>query len=84
MVTRGNGPLDLEQHDQVTAQKPPMVKPTLDQLPVYVHGGSILPIAPLTWRSPRRQGAFAGQGARTTADLEAGATYIRASTKPTS
>ncbi len=29
------------------AQKPLMVTPTLDQLPVYVRGGSILPIAPL-------------------------------------
>jgi alpha-glucosidase len=32
----------------VIAQKPLMVTPTLDQLPVYVRGGSILPIAPLT------------------------------------
>ena len=42
------GSLDLEQRDKVIAQKPLMVTPTLDQLPVYVRGGSILPIAPLT------------------------------------
>jgi alpha-glucosidase len=42
------GALDLEQRDKVIAQKPLLVKPTLDLLPVYVRGGSILPIAPLT------------------------------------
>ena len=42
------GTLDLEQRDKVIAQKPLMVTPTLDHLPVYVRGGSILPIAPLT------------------------------------
>jgi alpha-glucosidase len=42
------GTLDLEQRDKVIAQKPLMVTPTLDQLPVYVRGGSILPIAPVT------------------------------------
>jgi alpha-glucosidase len=42
------GTLDLEQRDKVIAQKPLMVTPTLGQLPVYVRGGSILPIAPLT------------------------------------
>jgi alpha-glucosidase len=42
------GPVDLEQRDKVIAQKPLMVTPRLDQLPVYVRGGSILPIAPLT------------------------------------
>ena len=49
-LTRGTlaGTLDLEQRDKVIAQKPLMVTPTLDQLPVYVRGGSILPIAPLT------------------------------------
>jgi alpha-glucosidase len=50
-VARGAlaGTLDLEQRDKVIAQqKPLMVTPTLDQLPVYVRGGSILPIAPLT------------------------------------
>ena len=40
--------LDLEQRDLVLAQKPLLVTPTLDALPVYVRGGSILPIAPLT------------------------------------
>jgi alpha-glucosidase len=43
-----SGTLDLEQRDKVLAQKPLMVTPRLDQLPVYVRGGSILPIAPLT------------------------------------
>ena len=49
LVARGAlaGSLDLEQRDKVIAQKPLMVTPTLDQLPVYVRGGSILPIAPL-------------------------------------
>jgi alpha-glucosidase len=42
------GTLDLEQRDKVIAQKPLMVTPTLERLPVYVRGGSILPIAPLT------------------------------------
>jgi alpha-glucosidase len=42
------GSLDLEQRDKVIAEKPLMVKPTLELLPVYVRGGSILPIAPLT------------------------------------
>ncbi len=42
------GQVDLEQRDKVIAQKPLMVTPMLDQLPVYVRGGSILPIAPLT------------------------------------
>ena len=42
------GTLDLEQRDKVIAQKPLMVTPTLEQLPVYVRGGSILPLAPLT------------------------------------
>jgi alpha-glucosidase len=43
-----SGTLDLEQRDKVLAQKPLMVTPKLDELPVYVRGGSILPIAPLT------------------------------------
>ena len=49
-VTRGQltATLDLEQRDKVIAQKPLMVTPRLEQLPVYVRGGSILPIAPLT------------------------------------
>lgn len=49
MTRRGvTGPLDLEQRDKVVAQKPLMVTPKLEELPVYVRGGSILPIAPLT------------------------------------
>jgi len=40
--------LDLEQRDLVLAQKNLTVTPTLERLPVYVRGGSILPIAPLT------------------------------------
>jgi alpha-glucosidase len=48
--TRGKtgGPIDLEQRDTVLAQKALRITPTLEQLPVYVRGGSILPIAPLT------------------------------------
>ena len=48
--TRGKptGPLDLEQRDLVVAQKQLTVTPNLEILPVYVRGGSILPIAPLT------------------------------------
>jgi alpha-glucosidase len=42
------GTLDLEQRDKVIAQKPLMVTPKLEVLPVYVRGGTILPIAPLT------------------------------------
>jgi alpha-glucosidase len=40
--------LDLEQRDAVVAAKPLQVTPTLDTLPVYVRGGTILPLAPLT------------------------------------
>ena len=49
--TRGQptGPLDLEQRDKVlAAEKPLQITPTLADLPVYVRGGTILPIAPLT------------------------------------
>ena len=49
--TRGKptGQLDLEQRDLVVAaQKQLTVTPSLATLPVYVRGGSILPIAPLT------------------------------------
>lgn len=42
------GTLDLEQRDKVIAQKPLLVTPKLEELPVYVRGGTILPIAPLT------------------------------------
>ncbi len=49
-ITRSKptGTLDLEQRDKVIAQKPLMRTPRVDELPVYVRGGSILPIAPLT------------------------------------
>jgi alpha-glucosidase len=40
--------LDAEQRDLVLAEKQLSVTPKLDQLPVYVRGGTILPIAPLT------------------------------------
>jgi len=48
--TRGKsgGLIDLEQRDAVLAQKTLSITPKLEQLPVYVRGGSILPIAPLT------------------------------------
>jgi alpha-glucosidase len=48
--TRGRpgGAIDAEQRDLVMAQKQLTVTPTLEQLPVYIRGGSILPIAPLT------------------------------------
>lgn len=40
--------IDLEQRDKVIAEKPLTVTPTLDTLPVFVRGGTILPLAPLT------------------------------------
>ncbi len=44
-----SGPRDLEIRDAVTAGlKPVMVTQTLGELPVYVRGGAILPMAPLT------------------------------------
>jgi alpha-glucosidase len=46
--SKTGGALDLEQRDKLIAEKPLMVTPRLDQLPVYVRGGSILPLAPLT------------------------------------
>ena len=39
---------DLEQRDALGANKPLLVQPSLSVLPVYVRGGSILPIEPLT------------------------------------
>ncbi|WP_419804870.1 TIM-barrel domain-containing protein [Terriglobus sp.] len=42
-----NAAIDLEQRDKVVAQKPFLIKPTLEDLPVFVRGGTILPIAPL-------------------------------------
>jgi len=38
---------DLEQRDAIQPSKPLLIAPTLDALPVYVRGGSILPIEPL-------------------------------------
>jgi alpha-glucosidase len=46
--SKTGGPLDLEQRDAVIAEKALTIIPTLEQMPVYVRGGSILPIAPLT------------------------------------
>jgi len=37
---------DLEKRDEVLRQKPLSVTPKLDSLPVYVRGGSIVPMAP--------------------------------------
>jgi alpha-glucosidase len=42
------GQVDLEQRDPTLAQKQIKITPKLEDLPVYVRGGSILPIAPLT------------------------------------
>ncbi len=39
--------VDQEQRDLVVAQKPLLVTPKLEELPVYVRGGSIVPMAPL-------------------------------------
>ena len=39
---------DLEQRDALHSAKPLMITPTLDVLPVYVRGGGILPMEPLT------------------------------------
>ena len=45
---RGEGARDLEVRDALVPNKPLMVTPLLAELPVYVQGGSIIPIAPLT------------------------------------
>jgi alpha-glucosidase len=42
------GQADLEQSDPALAQKQIKITPKLEVLPVYVRGGSILPLAPLT------------------------------------
>ncbi len=39
---------DLEQRDQLHPSRPLMIAPRLEDLPVYVRGGSIIPIEPLT------------------------------------
>jgi alpha-glucosidase len=46
--SKSGGPIDLEQRDAVLAQKTLSIAPKLERLPVYVRGGSVLPIAPLT------------------------------------
>ena len=38
---------DLEQRDRKQPDKPLMITPVLENLPVYVRGGTILPVAPL-------------------------------------
>ena len=42
------GARDLEQRDAPPPNKPIYVTPKLEELPVYVRGGSIIPVAPLT------------------------------------
>ncbi len=42
------GARDLEQRDALHASKPLMIEPKLETLPVYVRGGSIVPVEPLT------------------------------------
>ena len=39
---------DLEQRDKLHAVKPLLIQPSLEVLPVYIRGGSIIPIEPLT------------------------------------
>ena len=39
---------DLEQRDALGQNKPLMIQPKLETLPVYVRGGSIVPVQPLT------------------------------------
>ena len=40
--------IDLEQRDKLNLNKPLLIQPRLEVLPVYIRGGSILPIEPLT------------------------------------
>ncbi|MBB5059562.1 alpha-glucosidase [Granulicella aggregans] len=42
------GARDLEQRDALPPNKPIYITPKLAELPVYVRGGSIIPVAPLT------------------------------------
>jgi alpha-glucosidase len=46
--------LDLEQRDTLGKTKPLMITPQLAQLPIFVRGGTILPIAPLTQSTSER------------------------------
>ncbi len=39
---------DLEQRDKLAVDSPLMIQPSLETLPIYVRGGSIVPIQPLT------------------------------------
>lgn len=45
---------DLEQRDAIQPSKPLLIAPALDALPVYVRGGSILPIEPLVQNTGER------------------------------
>jgi alpha-glucosidase len=45
--TAGEQARDLEQRDKLQATQPLMITPKLDTLPVYVRGGSIVPMQPL-------------------------------------
>ena len=45
---KADGARDLEIRDAAMPNKPIFVKPVLAELPVYVRGGSIIPVAPLT------------------------------------
>ena len=45
---KADGARDLEIRDAAMPNKPIFVKPMLAELPVYVRGGSIIPVAPLT------------------------------------
>jgi alpha-glucosidase len=47
-AARSTRAIDQEQRDLVVAQRATRIMPTLDTLPVYVRGGSIIPMAPLT------------------------------------
>ena len=40
--------MDLEQRDLLLARKQLSVSPSIERLPVYIRGGSVLPMAPLT------------------------------------
>ena len=48
--------IDLEQRDKLNLNKPLLILPRLEVLPVYVRGGSILPIEPLTQSTEEKPG----------------------------
>ncbi len=64
------GPRDLEQRDAVLALKPLLRVPKLEELPVYVRAGSIVPMAPLvqsteeTPKGPLTLRVYAGDDCR--------------------